>query len=265
MPLKKKLGKRPYEADERDLTLGSILAPSAPAAALGWGHYALVDGNLYDFDFPWGMLANDKVGDCVFAGAAHSQMLDDAEGGRPQPSFSEKAVLADYSAVTGYQAGKPSTDKGTVVRDALKFRRKTGIGDSHGKRHRIGLFAAVDFRDHGELDAIGATLGKIGIGFEVPAYAMAQFDAGEIWDVDESADGTIDGGHFVVVVGKLASNYVVSTWGTLAMMTPRFFDRYVDEAWAYVTGAQINPESGETLAGLDVEKARAYVAGLEKE
>lgn len=257
-----KLGKLPKTPDERDAQLGDFL--SGPRGRLAdVGNYAMLDGRLYDFEeFPWGMLGNDKVGDCVPAMAAHSQMLDDAEGHRRIPGFVDDSVLGDYSTVTGYVKGKPSTDRGTEMRAYLKYWRANGIADGTGKDHRIGFFASIDPKDLEALSSALRALGKVPIGFEVPAYAMDQFNAGEPFHLVDG-DETIEGGHCVLVVGILGGYLVVVTWGTLALMAPDFYTRFNDEAWGYATGAMLDPQSGLTISGLDVEKVRAYVRGLE--
>ena len=256
-----KLGKAPHTEDKRDARLAEFLSPSSPRLA-DTGNYAMVDGRLYDFEeFPWGMLGNDKVGDCVPAMAAHSQLLDDAEGHRRLPGFVDDSVLGDYSAVTGYVKGKPSTDRGTEMREYLGYWRHTGIDDAAGRRHRIGFYAALDPKDLEQLAATVRAIGKVPIGFEVPAYAMDQFNAGEPFHLIDG-DDEIVGGHCVLVAGILGGYLVVVTWGTLALMAPDFYVRYNDESWGYATGAMLDPQSGLTISGLDVEKVRAYVRGL---
>lgn len=260
--IQKKYGHAPFVASDSDLAFSEVFQPTVRTGA-DWGNYGLVDGSLYDFDFPWGMLGNDKVGDCEVAGAIHGQMLDNAEGERAVPEFDEDGAIGIYSAIGGYDPKKPSTDQGLSTRETLSFRRKKGFGDARKHDHRIGIFGTLDYRDVDLLDEVGAKTGKIAIGTAITTAAAEQFDRCEPFHL--TGDDELDGYHCVYIVGKLAGNFVVSTWGTLALMTPSYLQAQGDEAWAYATGAQINSESGETLAGLDVEKARAFIAGLEKE
>lgn len=256
----KQYGKKPYVPSDSDLQFSDVFEPLATTPGVQWGHYELLEGGLYDFDFPLGMLANDKLGDCEIAGQDHGQMLDDAEAGRPIPEFDDATATADYSAVGGYVPGKPETDQGLETRETLAYRRKTGMASVDKKRHKIGIFGELPFADLDYLDAVGQTTGKIALGTAITNEAAAQFDRAEPFDL--GGDEDLDGYHFVYVVGKLAGNFVVITWGTFALMTPRYLQAKADEAWAYATGAQINPQSNDTLAGLDVEKARAFIHGL---
>src|SRR5882757_1904530 len=74
----------------------------------------------------WGMLGNDKYGDCVWAGAAHETMLWNKEASKTV-TFTDNEVLSDYSAVTGFNPSDPNSDQGTDMQVAASYRRKTGI------------------------------------------------------------------------------------------------------------------------------------------
>jgi hypothetical protein len=80
------------------------------------------------------MLGNDEFGDCVFAGAGHEHMV--WSGGKM--NFTTDNVLSDYSAVTGFLRDDPATDQGTVMLDALNYRRHTGVmdGEPHPSQAR---------------------------------------------------------------------------------------------------------------------------------
>jgi hypothetical protein len=87
-----------------------------------------------DFPIP-PLLGNDRYGDCVFAGAAHETMMLAREAGNAV-WFSDAGVPADYAAMTGFDLRNPQTDQGTGIQAAADYRRKTGIADACGKRHR---------------------------------------------------------------------------------------------------------------------------------
>ena len=210
-----KLGKREPEADHRDLLFESY-APAKlpqPPSVYGW------QGEIQ----AWGMLGNDQFGDCVFAGADHETMLWTKLGGRPA-RFTDSDALADYGAVTGFDPKDPSTDQGTNVRDALKYRQKTGIRDSADKRHNIGAYVALEPGNVAQLREAVYLFSAAGIGIRFPESAMAQFSAGKPWQV--VAGAKVDGGHYVPVVGWNRRYLFCVTWGKVQPMTRTFYKRY---------------------------------------
>lgn len=245
-----KLGKKPATYDGRDLRLADyrVTSHTVPHHPPVFGHEKLVQ--------TWGVLGNDNVGDCVFAGAAHETMLWTAEALRPA-SFTDTAVLADYSAVTGYVPGDESTDRGTDVRQALKYRRKTGIVDAHGMRHQLGAYVALE-PGHWEqvLEALWL-FGAVGVGLQFPSSAMDQFDAGRAWSV-VSGSG-IEGGHYVPLVAYRARLWCV-TWGKLQAMTKSFFEKYCDEAFGLLSPEMLR--DGKSPEGFDLTALQTDLRAL---
>jgi hypothetical protein len=178
------------------------------------------------------MLANDRYGDCVWAGAAHETMLLAREAGNCV-SFTDACVLGDYSAATGFDAGKPETDQGTDMQQAADYRRKTGIADADGTRHLIAAYLALEPGNLKNLYQASYLFGIAGIGLRLPASAIAQHERGEAWDV--VANSPVEGGHYVSLVGRRADGLVVVTWGAIQAMTEAFLREYCDEAIAYVS------------------------------
>src|SRR5580700_2315061 len=122
-----KLGKLPPKFNRRTLLLQNYLPtgvlPSAPAKL--WREYKVPPAG-------WGMLGNDKVGDCTCAAIAHMVMLMTAHTGTMvSPSLDE--TLAVYTAVTGYDPsqtqpdGSNPTDQGAAITDILAYWQNVGI------------------------------------------------------------------------------------------------------------------------------------------
>jgi hypothetical protein len=177
--------------------------------------------------------------------------------------FTTARVVSDYSAVTGFKpsAGPPDhnpTDKGTVVRDMMAFRRKTGLRDAAGARHKIGAYLSLDISSPAEIYQAMYLFQTVGIGFRFPLTAFTQFDAGKPWDVVPGAK--IQGGHYVCAVGKRA-NIEVVTWGALQQMTEHFFRTYADEAWAYVSLEDL--KDGKSPQGFRLAELKDDLAALE--
>lgn len=252
-----KLGKRPATRDDRDLTLGTYLrSETLPLVPATFGH---------QLTFPkagWGMLGNDEYGDCAIAGPAHETMLLTKLGGFPA-SFSTASVLSDYSRITGFDpnAGVPGandTDQGSNVRDVARFRRATGMLDANNHRHKIAAFVAVNPRISAHVRAATYLFEVLGIGFEVPDSAMQQFQDGKPWTVVPGS--SIEGGHYVCGVGCDARGIWVITWGTLQLMTWKFFTTYCDEAYAYLSTEDL--KANRSPEGFNLVALKADLAAL---
>jgi len=243
-----RLGKapaRPWRAPGNKFRLGAYLAgPAAlPTSPQVFGHQSLVA--------QWSMLANDRYGCCVWAGAAHETMLL-AKEADTTVSFTDANVLSDYAAVTGFNPNDPATDQGTDVQDAAAYRRKTGVIDAAGKRHTVAAYLALDPGNIDHLLLAAYLFGAVGIGLALPASALDQAKSGRIWDV--VAGSPNEGGHYVPLVGRLASGTLVSvSWGRTQLMTASFFQTFCDEAVAYVsTEDLINQKSPEGFSYADL-------------
>jgi hypothetical protein len=249
-----KLGKKPAAPRPKDITLTQIVSAGTtlPAAPVGFGHWHVLapDG--------WGMLGNDRYGDCVWAGAGHETMMVNAMNGRTV-AFTDTDALADYAAVTGFDPSDPATDQGTDVHAALDYRRHTGVIDAAGVRHLVGAYVALEPGNWRQLlDALYA-FDFVAVGFLVPSYAMDQFAAGRGWSWQPG--GVIEGGHYVPVVGRPhAWTVEVVTWGRAQGMGRRFFEAYCDEAYGVLSPETLN--GGKTPEGLDMAALEAALDAL---
>lgn len=195
-----------------------------------------------DAAIAWDMLGNDTVGDCTCAEVGHqiNQLTWYGSGTEVKPTTMQ--VLAFYSAITGYNPAKPSTDQGAYIQDVLAYWRKTGLIG-----HKIVAYAAVDVSNVTEVKQAIALFGSLNIGLNFPDTAMDQFNAGQVWDVVKGARN--EGGHCVMVVGYDAAGVDIITWGARTRMTWAFWEKYVDEAWIVLD------QDGVT-------KAASYFTGL---
>jgi len=243
-------GKLPARRFDRPVLFSAVQALPLPTAPRTFGF-----GRMFD---DWGMLGNDQVGDCAFAGSAHETMVwtGIAHRGETSAPFDPTTVVADYSALTGYVPGEPNTDLGTDMAQLMDYRRTVGISDSTGARHKIDLAVRIDPNRSGFFDwepfiRCVHSFACVGIGFEVPESAEQQFADGKPWDY--VGDENIVGGHYVPGVGATISNshVTVITWGKRQVMTRSFFEAYVDELWV--------PLSRETLAAAYIEKGLSIV------
>lgn len=243
-----KLGKKPARPGAVKFTLADYGAalPAAPAKA---GHYAAV--------IDWqGMLGNDNYGDCVWAGGDHEHIDWNAEA-NTKVSFTPETALADYSAVTGFNPNDPNTDEGTDVQVAASYRLKTGLIDANGKRHKIGAYVAGKVGDKLQLRQGVFYFGAVGIGINFPNSAMDQFNEGKPWSVVKS---TVEGGHYVPVVGYDAKYLYVVTWGKIQKMTWGFFAKYCDEVFVYLSSEML--KNNESPEGFNLKQLQADLKAL---
>ena len=262
MNMKLKLGKKAATYDKRDFQFAHYrtLAP-LPPYPVQFGHEALIAAKA------WLMLGNGPdnsvtdgfqgAGDCVFAGADHETMLWTTETGKPA-KFTGANAIADYSAVTGYNPNDPNTDQGTNVRDALKYRRKTGLIDAAGKRHKIGAYLALEPGNTDHLYEALYLFGVVGIGIRFPGSAMDQFDAGKPWAVVAAAQ--IEGGHYIPLVARRPPYLECVTWGSIQAMTDQFYATYCDEAWVILSSEML--AAGKSPEGFDLKQLQADLKAL---
>ena len=218
-----KLGKLPARKGAISLKFTDYIdLTKFPKVPDQFGHENLVK------NVDWGILGNDQAGNCVWAGAAHETMMWSLMGESDCAKFSTKSVLSDYSAVTGY----PATDNGNDMQVAASYRKKTGILDADGKRHKVEAYLALPVGNL-QIHLIAMYLfGAVGIGILFPQSAMEQFNNGEVWDIVPNSP--IEGGHYVPLVAK-RDNIMCVTWGAKQAMTEEFFQRYNDESVVYLS------------------------------
>lgn len=245
-----RLGKLPAREGAVTLKLATYLEPARlPAPPAQFGH----DGQVAS----WQMLANDRIGDCVIAGALHETMLWTSIGSS-EIAVSDDAAIKNYEAIAGYDPADPSTDQGTDVAAAASYRRKTGLLDAHGKRHKVGAYLALtpgDVQEH----LTGLYLfGAVGIGVRFPQSAMQQFHDGQPWDV--VAGSPIEGGHYISAVARRDGRIVVVTWGREQPMTDAFLQTYNDESYVYLSAEYLH--QGKSPEGFDLAQLRSDLSAV---
>jgi hypothetical protein len=215
-----RLGKAPARRDHRDLKLAKYLDLSKfPAIPDQFGHEGLISD--------WLMLANDSVGDCVISSAEHQTMLWTAIGPKKSAAkFDDVVSISNYAEITGYNPADPFTDQGTDMHDMATFRRKIGIRDSDGRRHRIAANVWLEAGNLQELYVAMYLFSAVDIGIQFPISAEDQFNSGHAWDV--VMGDTVEGGHCIAGVCKRGLPGAV-TWGRIQFFTHRFYQIYNDE------------------------------------
>jgi hypothetical protein len=181
----------------------------------------------------WGMMENDKLGDCTCATGGHLiQAWTAASGREKEVTVPDAAVQTAYEKACGYVPGVPSTDQGGEISAVLEYFRNVGIGG-----YKISAHAEVNLTQLRVQQAM-YVFGAIDLGIALPMSAQAQ--VGGMWDiVDNQVTGAAApgswGGHSVPAVYYSPRGVDVVTWGAIQAMTWRFFMYYVDEAHACIS------------------------------
>jgi hypothetical protein len=207
---------------------------------------------------PWGMLLNNSKSDCVVAGAGHETMHLTATAGK-QVALSDKWVAQDYWLMQG-KPYWPFNDQGLDMVKAADYRRKTGIHDANGIRHRIKAYLELRLGDARQLAQAVWYLRVAGVGLNLPANAEDLWATGQPWaDTSQPPSGE---GHYVCAIDRLANgNFVVVTWGKLQEMSPKFYLKYGILGLGYLSFEQLNP-AGLTPEQWNEAKLNAFLAEL---
>lgn len=232
------------------------LAPRTDVRTLSLGRYvdraALPDPpDVLDLTRPvhdWPMYANDRIGDCTVAAAAHMIEAWTAASRGRAVEVTESAVLAAFDRVkiTDPQTG----EEGAVELDVLRDWRAHGVG-----RHRIGAFARVSIHDRQLVRTAAWLFGGLYIGLQMPLSAQWQ----KTWDWNGSLTGPDRpgswGGHAVDVAGYEGDTLTVVTWGRLQALTWSFWERYCDEAYCILSHDFLRGDRAPNGFDLDALKA----------
>jgi hypothetical protein len=216
-----KLGRKTIKTDTRTLKLACYLTPSLPAPppAADWTKGATT----------WGMMMNDRLGDCTIAGVAHAIQVFTANTGT-MVTVPDSTIESYYAKWDGYVAGDPETDCGGCELDVLNDWKKDGFAGN-------ALMAFADLKPGnlgpGNLDEVRqsiALFGGVYIGLSLPLTAQTQDE----WDVAPEGGSDAEpgswGGHCVFVPRYDDKSFTCITWGQLKTMTVAFWDKYCDEA-----------------------------------
>jgi hypothetical protein len=238
-------GKAPAKHDDRTLKLKDILRA---------GHVLSAEHPLpeeYDFDdnhnIPTPRFRNPPDNTCVIAGRAHQTLRFKMAEQGVLIKITDEEVTAEFNEETGGVA----QDLETL--DSLKRWRTRGW-KAAGQNFKIKAFAKLDQEDREQIKRMIYINFGVGLGFDLPGSAIAQFHDGQPWEVtrDKAANG-----HYVYVPGYTRHGPVCVTWGRKQQMSWDFMDKYSDEAYVIIDDVN-TPEKKQNL---DEEKINAFLKG----
>ena len=231
-----KLGRKAIKTDSRTLALGNYLKSTLPPPppAKDWTNGIL----------DWGVMMNDKLGDCTIAGVGHAIQVWSANLGK-EVTVDDNTVLSYYENWDGYNPADPSTDNGGIELDVLNDWRKNGFSG-----HGLLAFAAPKVSNLVEIQQSITLFGGVYIGLGLPITAQTQ----DVWDVVPKGGANAKkgswGGHCVFVPKYDQHGFTCITWGGLKTMTVAFWKKYTDEAY--------------TLLGQDWISAKGAPSGFDQ-
>lgn len=186
--------------------------------------------------FKWGMLANDRLGDCVIAMMLHSIEDFHLDAGTPVPGFTDQDAISIYSAITGYNPNDPNSDHGTDESTAMRYWENPGLRTNDKVDHQIVATVGVDPSNLNECRIAIDEFVDLQIGIALPLTAQGQTE----WTVvgngrtGNSAPGSW-GGHGIPYREYDAETFKCVTWGAELLLTVPFHQAYAQEAHVVVT------------------------------
>ena len=243
--MNRKLGKKPPRHDDRTLKFARYLRPEAELPKIP---------DSADWSAKvrhWGMMENDRLGDCTIAAAGHMIQTWSANDGPAEIVVPDEDIVKVYMRVTG------GRDEGAVMLDVLKDWRKLGING-----HFIEMFMALNPK---MLDYVHAALdifGGVYVGLNLPAF-VEKIPTGQVWDLPEerAKDGSDEpgswGGHAVCGEAYSVNEHLISvvTWGAVQPMSAAFFLAYCDECYAVLSKDWFGADN-RCPSGFDLQAAQ---------
>lgn len=185
------------------------------------------------------MLGNDETGDCVEAAANHICGVETGNAGDPSP-VTDAWALEDYSAITGYVQGDPSTDNGTDPLSAMQYYRTTGFRDGR----TLAGWVEVDPTKVANVQGAFYLCENLFIAMNLPSAWVAMIPTmapGFTWDV--AGAPVANNGHMVMAVGYTTSGLIICSWGMLGLLT-----------WAAIAKYAAPANGGECYALLTLDQ-----------
>ena len=208
--------------------------------------------------------ANDRLGDCTAAGAAHILAVwrGNARNGDSPPTVAD--VISFYSKTTGYDPANPSSDQGgdevTVLND---WRDKGFFADGSGK---ILGWANVDGSNVNRVKQAIWLFENVYFGVELPDAWISPFPRanGFTWAV--AGDANPAHGHCFAGLGYNDNGVIVNSWGMMGIVTWEAVAKYATapggELHVALSADAIERASARAPNGFDVAALTADLKAM---
>jgi hypothetical protein len=230
------LGKLPAKADVRRLMMSAYTSAKLPPPPA-------TSDRTYGIS-PWGLMANDRLGDCAYASVGHMQMAWSMGASKKAVVITDAEIIAAYTA-TGYNPTTGAHDDGSNLIEVQEQWRSVGIAGN-----KILGYTGLDLRTQLQIMQAVYYFGGAYIGVNLPQSAEQQTDAGLTWTVPWFSP--IIGGHAIPILSYDATHVWAVTWGQVQAITWEFISRYCDEAYAIVDPLWIEANGEAPDSGLNI-------------
>jgi hypothetical protein len=213
--------------------------------------------------FAWGMLANDRLGDCVIAMMLHSIEDFHLDAGTPPPPFSDADAISIYSAITGYDPADPASDQGTDEGQAMAYWRHPGLSTPDAGLHTIAGTVSVNPANLSECRIAIDEFDDLQLGAALPLSAQGQSEWTVVGDPqsDPNSKPGSWGGHGIPAREYDPETFAVVSWGAELLETTAFQLAYVQEAHVVVTQEMLT-RTGVGPSGVDWDQLLADLRAL---
>ena len=203
----------------------------------------------------WGMLGNDSLGDCGFAGKVHLDMAN-AWTAKEQPvgNITDTSVWPTAAQVSAaYLAYDNGQDEGVDLGQVLLY----WLTNPLANLAPIGGFAQVQCHGN-EYESAMAIFGGLYTGIAVSQEMMDEFEEGHPWT--STATDWI-GGHCVPHLARNAQWGRAITWGADQLFSWANWKACAQEAYVVFTPEQMEAPGG-VFNGVNVSQLKADITAL---
>ena len=234
-----KLGREKSPKDRRTISLSDI-----------WKIDALdipVDCHWDRYISDWGIMGNDRYGNCVTVSKAHMIMAWLSNTRKQDYSIADSYVITESRAIGGLN--------GFNILASVKLWRKRGFfGD------KIWAFADLSLNNALFIQAAVSYFGCVELGVNLPNA----WKGADVWNIGNGRDYTPGswGGHSVPIVGYDSQYVYVISWGEIIPMTWDALPIFCDEAYTFIDANWLS-STGNTPVGLNLELIHQKLRDIE--